>query len=228
MFDVNQILTALQTDPKMQRNAAMVGAGGLALGLLGGKSARKLMGNAAKYGAVAALGGIAYHAWQKNKAANGSAPATGPATGTTGGQPSGHVIEGTLLPPPTQGPFALPAAEADADALGKALIRAMIAAAKADGKIDPEEKARIFERLNTLNLDPASKAFVFDELGTPLNIDAVIAEAKTPEMAAEIYAASLIAIEDDTPAEKAYLVMLAARLNLEQGLVEEIHRMARA
>jgi uncharacterized membrane protein YebE (DUF533 family) len=41
-------------------------------------------------------------------------------------------------------------------------------------------------------------------------------------LAAEVYAASLIAINPDTPAEKAYLAMLAARLNLDPGLVREI------
>jgi uncharacterized membrane protein YebE (DUF533 family) len=79
-----------------------------------------------------------------------------------------------------------------------------------------------------MDLDGESKAFVFDELSAPLDINAVIAPAKTPEIAAEIYAASLVAIEADTPAERAYLQMLAARLELDPGLVEEIHRTADA
>jgi len=99
----------------------------------------------------------------------------------------------------------------------------MIAAAKADGKIDADEKARIFERLNSLNLDSDSKAFVFDELSAPLDINAVVAGADTPEHAAEIYAASLVAIEADTAAERAYLQMLAARLELDEAFVTEVH-----
>ena len=39
---------------------------------------------------------------------------------------------------------------------------------------------------------------------------------------------SLVAMEADTPAEKAYLQMLASRLGLEPSLVEEIHRAAAA
>ncbi|KPP81468.1 MAG: putative membrane protein [Oceanicaulis sp. HLUCCA04] len=104
----------------------------------------------------------------------------------------------------------------------------MIAAAKADGKIDAAEKERIFARLNTLDLSAEDKAFVFDELAAPLDLNAVVAGASTPEIAAEIYAASLVAIESETPAEKAYLNMLAVRLDLEPGLVTEIHKMAGA
>jgi hypothetical protein len=82
MFDVNKIITALQTDPNAQRTA-LAGGGGVAAGfaasMLMGKSGRKMMGKAAKYGAVAAIGGLAYHAWQKsqqNKQGQAAAPAT--------------------------------------------------------------------------------------------------------------------------------------------------------
>ena len=39
----------------------------------------------------------------------------------------------------------------------------------------------------------------------------------------EIYVASLVAVDVDTAAEKAYLSMLAARLGLEEDLVNHIH-----
>ena len=231
MFDVNKIITALQTDPNAQRTA-MAGGGGFAAGLatsmLMGKKGRKMMGKAAKYGAVAAVGGLAYHAWnkhQQNKAAQaggGAAPAA-PAGGSVPAVPADYEAaptETAFLPAPSD--------EAAQDALGQSLVRAMIAAAKADGKIDADEKAAIFERLNAMDLDASSKAFVFDELSAPLDINAVIGGTTCPETAAEIYAASLVAIEADTAAEQAYLQMLAARLELEPGLVEEIHRSADA
>ncbi|XBQ16947.1 MAG: tellurite resistance TerB family protein [Oceanicaulis sp.] len=224
MFDVNKILDALQNDPNV-RGKAMAGGGGFAAGLatsmLMGKSGRKMMGKAAKYGAVAAIGGLAYHAWQnRNKAGQGQAAQT---------QGSVPAVEADYEAAPQASAFLpAPSDEAAQDALGKALVRAMIAAAKSDGKIDAEEKAAIFERLNTMDLDAADKAFVFDELSAPLDINAVVAPAKTPEIAAEIYAASLVAIEADTAAEKAYLQMLAARLDLDEGLVAEIHKAAEA
>ena len=231
MFDVNKIITALQTDPNAQRTA-LAGGGGLAAGLaasmLMGKSGRKMMGKAAKYGAVAAVGGLAYHAWRKSQENKAGAGGAAPAATTA---PAGSVpaVEADYQAAPANTAFLpAPSDEAAQDALGKAMVRAMIAAAKADGKIDTEEKAAIFERLNAMDLDAGSKAFVFDELSAPLDINAVIAGADTPEHAAEIYAASLVAIEADTAAEKAYLQMLAARLDLAPELVGEIHAAAGA
>lgn len=231
MFDVNKIVNALQTDPGAQRTA-MAGGGGFAAGLatsmLMGKSGRKMMGKAAKYGAVAAVGGLAYHAWNQHRqkqAGAGQAQAA-PQPAAAGAAPP---VEADYDAAPENSAFLpAPADEASRDALGQALVRAMIAAAKADGKIDADEKAAIFERLNTMDLDGEAKAFVFDELSAPLDVNAVVAGADTPEHAAEIYAASLVAIEADTPAEKAYLQMLAARLELAPELVGEIHAAAGA
>ncbi|MEO1038639.1 MAG: tellurite resistance TerB family protein [Pseudomonadota bacterium] len=236
MFDVNGILGALQNDPNARRTA-MAGGGGLAAGLaasmLMGKSGRKMMGKAAKYGAVAALGGLAYHAWNKSQqrkaGQGGAAQAAGASAASAAPSTSVPAIDADYEAAPAASAF-LPAPndEAAQDKLGQALVRAMIAAAKADGKIDADEKARIFERLNAMDLDADAKAFVFDELSAPLDINAVVAGADTPEHAAEIYAASLVAIEADTPAETAYLQMLAARLELDPIFVEEVHNAAGA
>jgi Uncharacterized protein conserved in bacteria len=204
MFNVDQILKVLQTDPNTQRTA-VTGAAGLAAGMLlsGGKPG-KLLGNAVKIGAVAAVGGLAYKAWQNYQAKQHGQPA--PAR------------EDAFIPAPSQ--------EAEREELGKSLVRAMIAAAKADGRIDADEKDAIFKKLETMNLSAEEKAWVFDELSSPLDIDAVAARADTPEHAAEIYAASLVAITADTPAERAYLDALASKLKLDPALVSEIHAAA--
>ncbi len=201
MFDIDKIITALKTDTNAQRTAG-AGAAGLAAGmLLGGGGMKKIV----KYGALAAIGGIAYKAWQNSQSRTG----------------------GTQAETPPEGPFMPGAAdERGQEALGKALVRAMIAAAKADDRIDADEKERIFQRLETLDLSAQDKAFVFDELSTPLDIEAVVRSADTPEHAAEIYAASLVAIEVDTATERAYLQTLATRLNLPDALVDEIHKAA--
>lgn len=230
MIDMNRILDALQNDPNARRTA-MAGGGGLAAGLaasmLMGGSGRRMLGKAAKYGAVAAIGGLAYHAWQKSRQ-NAARPGAGMAAPVT---PQGSVpaIDADYEAAPANSGFLPAPGDANAqDALARTLLRAMIAAAKADGKIDAAEKERIFARLNSLDLSSGDKAFVFDELAAPLDLNAVVAGATSPEVAAEIYAASLVAIESETPAEKAYLNMLAVRLELDAGLVAEIHRMAGA
>lgn len=203
MFNIDQIVKALQSDPNAQRTA-MTGAVGLAAGmLLSGGGLGKLAGNAAKIGAVAAVGGLAYNAWQSYQ--KGQQGGTEPA-------------EEAFIP-----------AAGDTqrhEELGKSLVRAMIAAAKADGRIDADEKQAIFGKLETMSLSAEEKAWVFDELSGPLDIDAVAASATAPEHASEIYAASLVAITADTAAERAYLDALAAKLRLDPPLVAEIHKAA--
>lgn len=203
MFNIDQIVKALQTDPNTQRTA-MTGAAGLAAGmLLSGGGLGKLAGNAVKIGAVAAVGGLAYNAWQNyQRNQQGGAPAR----------------EDAFIPAPSD--------NHGQEELGKSLVRAMIAAAKADGRIDAEEKEAIFSKLETMNLSSEEKAWVFDELSSPLDINAVAARADTPEHATEIYAASLVAITADTAAERAYLDTLATKLKLAPALVAEIHKAA--
>lgn len=204
MFNIDQILKTLQTDPNAKRNA-LSGAAGLAAGMLlsGGKPG-KLLGNAAKAGALAAVGGLAYKAWQNYQQSQAGA-----------------------APVPSEEAFIPAASDTHAhEELGKTLVRAMIAAAKADGRIDADEKEAIFEKLKTMPLSAEEKAWVFDELSSPLDINAVVARADTPEHAAEIYAASLVAISADTAAEQAYLEALAIKLKLDPALVTEIHRQA--
>lgn len=205
MFNFDQILKSLQTDQNMQRTA-MSGAAGLAAGMLlsGGKPGKLLKG-AVKAGALAAVGGLAYKAWQNHQQSQSGAA-------------SAPVREDAFIPAPSD--------TTAQEELGKTLVRAMIAAAKADGRIDADEKEAIFEKLKSMPLSAEEKAWVFDELSTPLDINAVVTRADTPEHAAEIYAASLVAITADTVTEQAYLEALAAKLKLDPALVAEIHRQA--
>ncbi len=190
-------------------------AGGLAGLLLGTKQGRKIAGTAATVGGMALVGALAYGAYRNWQA--GRAPAQADAR-----QPSVP-----LLPPPRDTPF-MPASESEQQSLGKSLMRAMIAAAKADGHVDAAEQAAIFARMDTLDLDAQEKAFVLDELRKPLDVDAVAQGARTPEQAAEIYVASLLAIDVDNPAERGYLSMLAARLRLDDALVAHLHATSEA
>jgi uncharacterized membrane protein YebE (DUF533 family) len=75
MFNIDQILKALQDDPNTQRTA-LTGAAGVAAGMLfGGGNPGKLLSNALQMGAVAAVGGLAYKAWQNHQQNQGNAPA---------------------------------------------------------------------------------------------------------------------------------------------------------
>ena len=201
-FNIDQILNTLKSDKGMQ-SAGLGGLAGLAAGMLMGGGAKKALGNVATIGAVAAVGGLAYKAWQSYQQKQGN----------------------RQLPAEPNDAF-IPSGAAAREELGKSMVRAMIAAAKADGSIDASEKQRIFDKLGAMNLSAEDKAFVFDELGGPLDIDAVAARGDTPEHAAEIYAASLAAITIDSQAERDYLAELARRMRLPVDFVAEIHRQA--
>jgi uncharacterized membrane protein YebE (DUF533 family) len=127
------------------------------------------------------------------------------------GTPCGSVVG------QTDGPGA-PAGEERA----RLLITAMVSAAKADGAIDQEERVRILRHLAERGAGDAERAFLEEEMARPLDLDRLISQVHDPMLAAEVYAASLLAIDPDTPAETAYLAVLSTRLNLEPGLIQEL------
>jgi len=216
-------------------NSGMGGiAGGLAAGgvlglLLGNKKARKKVGKMAGgvvgYGGAAALGALAYRAyqnWQDGQKAPQGASAGVPAA--AGAQTQAPVAaSGSGLPivsPPGDSKF-LPAAQPAGDGrpFELALVMAMIAAANADGHIGPDEQGVIFEKVGQLPLDSEDKGFVFDALAKPPSLQDIADLAQGPEQAAELYLASRMAIDPDHPMEQAYLDALASRLSLPGELV---------
>ncbi len=58
----------------------------------------------------------------------------------------------------------------------------------------------------------------------PQDVAGLVAQVRGPEEAVEVYAASLLAIEVDTTAERDYLARLARSLGLDAGVVAEVHR----
>ncbi|MFD2238676.1 tellurite resistance TerB family protein [Aureimonas populi] len=197
-------------------------AGGLAGYLLRGKNAKKLGGSAIKLGGLALVAGLGYKAWQNYQASQGGGAGAAGGFGSQGALPR-PVPAGEV--PSAQGTVFLPP-ESEADKRARLLLSAMIAAAKADGYIDAGEEQAIFGRIDELQLDPEEKGLLMDEMRRPRSIDDLVAEASAPEIAVEVYLASVLAVDADHPAERAYLAMLAARLGLEDSLVEEIRRTA--
>lgn len=187
-------------------------AGGLLANAIGGKKARKMAGSALKIGGAAAIGGLAWKAYQRYRDGQhgGAAGVSRPVGGASWQQLSEH----GFLPTET-------GAQRRRDLL---VMRSMIAAAHADGHIDERERARIFERIDSLDLGPAEKGLLFDELRRPLGIDELAAAAGTPELAAEVYAAALLTVDGTEPVSRAYLGELAERLSLPTSLIVELHR----
>jgi uncharacterized membrane protein YebE (DUF533 family) len=186
---------------------AVAGAGLLAV-LLGQKSVRKMAGGLVGVGASAALGALAYRAWQN----------------WNSGQPVAAAPVATAADaPPENSPF-LPKADASGQPFALALIKAMVAAANADGHIGPEEHKQIFDAANRASFDPEAKAFIFDALSNPPTVRQIAAMADGMEQAAELYLAARLAIDPDHPSEKAFLESLAQAMNLPPQFVVHLEQ----
>lgn len=186
----------------------LAAAGGVLALLLGGKGIGRLAGGAVRYGGAAALGALAYRAFQQWQQPQGATPAA-------------------ALPPPADVPAAFQpgaAPGAGGEPFELSLMRAMIGAAKADGHVDAEEQKRIFDAVERMGLDPAAKGFVFDALNRPADPAAIAQAAASREQAAQIYLASRMAIDPDNPTERAYLEALVQRLALPADLVLHLDR----
>lgn len=206
-------------------------------GLLRGSSRSKgMLGRLGAGGAGLALLGVAMEAAEHfmNKAGTAqSAPPPIPHPGAstpapppqpTGAGPAPPPAPGTSVPaaPPPPPPPGTAQAEGVSDAV--LLIRSMIAAANADGMIDQEERGRIMQKLENMDLNPEEQAFLNRELQAPCEMETITDAVKTPETARQVYAVSLMAIEVDTAAEREYLRALAARIGLDDAALDEIHR----
>ncbi|KAA6184396.1 tellurite resistance TerB family protein [Thiohalocapsa marina] len=116
-----------------------------------------------------------------------------------------------------------PASGPAAGCFSQLLARAMIAAAKADGQIDVQESQTILNQINALALPPEDKAFLFEEYGRPLDIQALAGAAvQSREQAAEVYTASLWMFDPPSMPERIYLDSLARALKLDAALQTQI------
>lgn len=173
-------------------------AGG-ALGLLlGNRKARKYGKKVALYGGVAAVGVLAYRAYGDWKRQQGGF--------ATGAEP--QTID--RLPPP------------QAEAHAQAILKALVAAAKADGHIDGREREVIEGEFRRLDADASLQQWLHAELERPLDPAEVARASTSPEMAAEMYLASLLAADEQSFMERAYLDELARQLQLDPALKQRL------
>lgn len=108
------------------------------------------------------------------------------------------------------------------------MVRAMASAAKADGRIEEDEVQRIVGKVGADGLSEEEKQFLISELRAPLDLAALVADVPNEMVAAEVYAASLLAIDLDTQEEVAYLRQLAQALRLDGATVARLHQITGA
>lgn len=182
------------------------GGGAMAAGaigmLMGSKKARKVGGQVLTYGGLAALGVVAYKAFNNWQAHQVGQPRTEPQT-----------ID--RLP------------EAQAEVHSQAILRALVAAAKADGHVDERERALIEGEFIKLDSDSEFQQWLHLELKKSLDPAEVARAATTPEIAAEMYLASVMMVDEEHFMEKAYLDELSRQLKLDPGLRDELEKQVR-
>ncbi|MGH8329013.1 MAG: tellurite resistance TerB family protein [Pseudomonas fluorescens] len=188
------------------------GLGGLLGGLLGGgstmggstqtRSTQTRSGGGTNYAALASLGMMAFQAYQAWQRSQASAPQQAPRT-----------VD--LLSGP------------EVEDHSHAILRALIAAAKADGRIDDAEKQMISTEIGRHTDDPELQQWLDDEVARPLDAADVAQSATDSGMAAEMYLASVMLVDDQQDAERSYLDELAAALNIDPDLQVHLEQQAK-
>jgi uncharacterized membrane protein YebE (DUF533 family) len=171
--------------------------------LLGNKKARKVGGKVAMYGGLAALGVIAYKAYSNWQ-----------------GQQQGQTFTGQ-----PQTIDRIPATQVEQHS--QAILKALVAASKADGHIDANERQLIDVEISKMTSDMELRRWVEAELNKPLDPADVARAATTPEMAAEMYIASVMMVDEESFMERSYLTELARQLNLDPNLKNELEAQVR-
>lgn len=228
MKDINKIISGLSKSGVISGFAG--GAVGGALGsAMMSKKGKKMGKGALKLGALAAVGGVAWKAYQAYSQKNmqqaqsnvQQSPQAAPQSQYIPSQPTQSF---TYSPASLkQQQFEQVLEDESKDTGQMLLLRAMIAAANADGHIDEEERERIYQQVDQLELSTADKAGLFDELRNPMDLSQLVSTVPNAETAVEVYAASVLAIDEHAPASQTYLSRLATSLLIPKELVQSIH-----
>lgn len=184
------------------------GLGGLLGGLLGGgggnagASAQGRSAGGVNYAALASLGMMAFQAYQSWQRSQAAAP-----------QQAVRTVDQLSGP--------------EAEDHSHAILRALIAAAKADGRIDPQEEQLIYAEIKRHTSDPQLQQWLDEEVSKPLDAAEVAQSAQDPGMAAEMYLASVMLVDDQQDAERAYLDELASALGIDPTLQVHLEQQAK-
>ncbi len=207
-----EILAQLQEWIRNNPGTAAAGAGGLGAIVLGTRTGRGMVGTAAKLGALALIGGLAYKAFQNYQ----------------DGRPLISNDDPRRLlsePAPTGTGFEPDAISNDTATL---YIRTMIAAAAADGRIDAAEHQKILGGLQQAGVGAEAQAFLEQEIQNPATAEDLAAAVSSPQEAVQVYTAARLAIDPDTREEAGFLGELAQRLGIDADLAGHIDATAKA
>lgn len=189
--------------------------GGLG-GMLGNLAGGQQQGGAGGLGGL--LGGLTGAAGQSQGQSGGGLGGMLDALGGTQQQTGGNNNFGDLFNTALQGEE--PEASEDDEKNAELMLRAMISAAKADGKLDDDEQAKITEHLGDVSDEEAS--LVRTLLQEPVDVQALV-DSVPAGMEQQVYLMSLLGITLDSQEEAVYLDQLAKGLNISQEASNQIH-----
>lgn len=208
----DELLAQLQEWIRNNPGTAAAGAGGLGAVVLGTRTGRGLVGTAAKLGALALIGGLAYKALQNYQEGRPLISNDDPRRLLTEPAPSGTGFEPDAISNDTATLY----------------IRAMIAAATADGRIDANEQKQILGGLHQAGLGAEAREFLEQEIQNPATAEDLVDAVSSPQEAVQVYTAARLAIDPDTNLEVRFLDELAKRLGIDAKLAEHIDSTANA
>lgn len=211
-MDIQKLVSGLSKSGAMHGFLGGVAGGGLT-SMLTGKKSKKMGKSALKLGALAAVGGLAWKAYQNYSNKQTSSAHQQQANNRFQYQPAQL----------TQQSFEQ-VVENDNESGQMLLMRAMISAAYADGHIDNNERERIFSQVEQLSLTVEEKATLFDELRNPMDINQLVQQVPDAQTGLEVYAASATAIDLNQTASQAFLDNLAMQLCIPNELKMQIHQ----
>ncbi len=195
-------------EPGQKRDATLSGmkTGALAASviaiLLGTKTGRQITGSAIKLGSLAAVGGIAWQAYQNYKNNENIL-----------GDDDKEIVPVNEITD-----------DKEANERSITLLKAMIAAAKSDGHVADDELSEIKKQIDNLSLEGDVASILEEELAKPLNIEEIAALAGSEEAkAAEIYLVSAVILNKENEKERKYLDDLAKAMNIPEALLAELN-----
>jgi len=221
--------------PMLSGGGSGAGGGGLPFDMLkqiggaifsgqGGPNVSGAGTTAAGAGAMSMLGALAAQALEvaKQVMANANTPGAGAPGGAGAGSgfsldDAAAIIAGLRKPANAH-------EEKTLEDMATLTIRAMVNAAKADGQIDPQEAQRLLGKMQEDGVTEEEREFVLREMQKPMDTDAIVRAVPNQQAAAQIYTASLMAIQVDTDAERRYLKELESKLGLSQPAVAYLHQ----
>ena len=186
---------------------------------------------------MAALGYMAYRAYQDHQTRSGGSTGGASRSGIGGiiQEVADRITGGGTTPERSAGaqPAATPdiqeeerAAAEFSDERALLLIRAMITASYSDGALSEAERARIMGEIDQAGADSEDRQTMEREIANPKPLDELLRQVNDHDTAQEFYLASRAAIDGETEQNRSYLADLRQRLSLSEADARDVEEIA--